>query len=138
MVKGDHSIMKIKVLPNTGDHRGFSAVCKRDQFRLPADLQEVHCTTLVPGMVRGNHYHKARIEFILLYFWDNCQIAWDEGEGTPVQVAEFSGDGVIAIEVEPLHSHAVKNTGAEEMVIVALSDFLYSVENPDTFPRPLL
>lgn len=130
--------MKIEVLPNTGDHRGFSTVCKRDQFRLPADLQEVHCTTLSPGMIRGNHYHKVRIEFILVYFWDDCQIAWDEGEGTPIQVANFSGAGAIAITVESLHSHAVKNTGAREIVIVALSDFLYSVENPDTYHRHLL
>lgn len=130
--------MKITELQNHGDTRGFSATCNCHEFQFPARLKEVHCTTLAPGAVRGNHYHLVRTEIIFVWRRDSCRIAWDEGDGTAIQVSDYVGSGQLVIEVEPHFSHAIGNTGSQEMVVMALSDFLYSPNDPDAFPRKVL
>ena len=130
--------MKIKPLINTGDHRGFSSTVTRQQFGLPEHLQELHCNTLVPGQVRGNHFHKVRGEIILVFHSGSCCVAWDDADGTTIANENFDGNGAFLIEVEPLRSHAIKNTGTLPLTIVALSDFRWTPEHPDTYPRVIL
>ena len=73
-----------------------------------------------------------------MHFPDQCRVAWDEGEGTAVNTRDFTGGGALAIEVEAMRSHGIKNTGSGTAVLMSLSDFVYSPSNLDTFPRTIL
>jgi dTDP-4-dehydrorhamnose 3,5-epimerase-like enzyme len=127
--------MRITQLKDHGDDRGFSAACRSSDFRLPERLAEVHCTTVLPGKVRGNHYHRTRTEALLVFHLDGFTVAWDEGADTLVHTREFDGSGTVVIEVSRDHAHAIHNTGRLHLVVVALSSHIYAPDDPDAFRR---
>jgi uncharacterized RmlC-like cupin family protein len=95
----------------------------------------VHLTTLDPRHVRGNHFHKDRREVIIVVSSDRWSLYWDTGAGTKMKSHTFQTPGAVALEVDPLCSHAIRNDGDVSLTIIGISDREYSVENPDSFPR---
>lgn len=128
------------VLPDGGDARGSS-------FTLPATWLaaegrgqvDVHVTTLVPGAVRGNHFHVRRRELLLVVHQESWSAHWDEaGDGTPVHSRTFGGQGAVLVEVPRLVSHAVRNDGSLPLQITGFSEGSYDPASPDAFPRRLV
>jgi dTDP-4-dehydrorhamnose 3,5-epimerase-like enzyme len=127
------------VLQDGGDERGSS-------FALPATWLgsadrsvDVHVTTLVPGAVRGNHFHRARRELLIVVHQGAWSAHWDEGgEATPVHSRVFEGRGAVLIEVPPMVSHAVRNDGSAVLQITGLSDGVYNPAAPDAYSREVV
>jgi oxalate decarboxylase/phosphoglucose isomerase-like protein (cupin superfamily) len=126
-------------LPNTGDHRGdsYSPGEAIDRF-LGRTVQDAHLATVLPGAMRGNHYHRARHEVILVLYRDAWIFAWDTGEGTARQSRRFEGTGAVLIEVTPLASHAMRNDGTQPLVLLGLSNGPYDPQAPDAYARAVL
>ncbi|MGA9117566.1 MAG: hypothetical protein WB626_12405 [Bacteroidota bacterium] len=124
-------------LADAGDDRGSSFSLPRvwNAFLPPA--QDAHITTILPGQTRGNHFHPARREVIVLLYRDAWTLAWDAGEGTEVHRRDFAGGGAALLLVEAGAAHAITNTGARDLVAVALRDKPYDPAHPDTVPRDL-
>lgn len=96
---------------------------------------DVHITTLVPGAVRGEHYHRDRRELLIVLHRGPWSLPWDCGEGTEIQRRDFTGGGAVLIEVAPLAAHAVRNDGPTDLSIVGLSDGAFDPAAPDAYPR---
>lgn len=103
---------------------------------LPA-ARDLHVTTLVPGGIRGNHFHLLRREAIVVLHAGRWTLLWDEGERTRVEEREFTGPGAVLVLVEPGAAHAVVNTGAAPLQTLGLTDTAYDPQVPDTYPRIL-
>ncbi len=127
--------LRITVLPDTGDQRGASFSVGADWARFLRNVGDTHITTLLPGHVRGNHYHANKKEILMVLFQDAWQLSWDCGADTAVSATPFSGAGAILVEVDPLAAHAVVNTGTSPLWIVGLSDQPFDSRNPDIHPR---
>lgn len=126
-------------LPDTGDRRGESySIGSAIHAYLGAKIEDAHLATVLPGALRGNHYHRARREVILVLYRDAWVFAWDTGEHTPRQSRSFTGTGAVMIEVTPLASHAMRNDGTQPLVLLGLSDGPYEANAPDAFPRSVL
>jgi dTDP-4-dehydrorhamnose 3,5-epimerase-like enzyme len=132
---GDSIGLEIQHVTDSGDERGSSYPIFLNWFSEPFQLRDVHVTTLIPGHVRGNHYHVIRHEVLLVMHSDRWSLHWDTGEGTAVERRSFDGQGTTAICVAPYASHAIRNDGNAILHIVGLSDHQYSQEAPDTFSR---
>ena len=123
--------MSVRVVPLTprSDMRGSSF-----GVELPFEnVHECHVATVRPGAIRGNHFHTKRRELLVVMYADRWTLLWDEGEGTPVQSHAYEGSGAIAMEIDPLCAHAVRNDGAHDLHILSLGD----TRETDTFPRRL-
>lgn len=125
----------VRVLTNSGDGRGAS-------FPLPATwlgelngALDVHITTLVPGATRGDHYHRARRELLIVLHRGAWSLHWDCGQDTEVRRRDFAGAGAVLIEVAPFAAHAVRNDGTTELSIVGLSEGAFDPVAPDSYPR---
>jgi UDP-2-acetamido-2,6-beta-L-arabino-hexul-4-ose reductase len=103
---------------------------------LPA-ARDLHVTTLVPGGIRGNHFHLLRREAIVVLHPGPWTLMWDEGEGTPVEEREFTGPGAVLVLVEPGAAHAVVNSGSMPLQTLGLTDAAYDPQAPDTYARVL-
>jgi dTDP-4-dehydrorhamnose 3,5-epimerase-like enzyme len=125
------------ILPDRGDVRGgsWSVPVPWSDF-LPA-VRDLHVTTLVPGGVRGNHFHLHRREAIVVMHMDAWTLVWDEGPGTTPATRVFGGPGAVLILVEPGAAHAVANTGTLPLHTLGLTDAPFDPRVPDTHPRPL-
>lgn len=133
--------LRISVLEDSGDERGSSFAPGTAWISFLGKVDDAHITTLLPGCVRGNHYHIHRREVLVVLFTDEWQLAWDQGAETGVATRRFSGAGAVLVEVDPLASHAIANSGKSPIWIVGLSNGVWDPRSPDAhhrrvFPRP--
>jgi dTDP-4-dehydrorhamnose 3,5-epimerase-like enzyme len=126
----------IHVIKDSGDARGSSFPVPRDWSRFISTPADLHVTSLLPGHVRGNHYHIAAREVILIHHRDRWSLYWEEEPGGPVSRRDFDGTGLVLLTVEPGTAHAVGNSGAEPLLTFGLIDRLY--DPADTVRRVLV
>lgn len=129
------SDVRITVLEDSGDQRGSSFVPGHEWLTFLGKIEDAHIATLLPGHVRGNHYHVQRREVIIVMFSDEWQLNWDGGAETAVEKRHFSGTGVVLIEAERLAAHAVANTGKRPLWMIGLSNGIWDPQSPDTHVR---
>ena len=112
-------------LPNMGDARGNSFTVSPDILSFLGRIADIHVASVLPGAVRGNHFHTRRKEVLVVLHESGWRLHWDEGENTPAQVKEFSGPGAEVILIERGSSHAVQNSGTRTLAIIGLSSEPY-------------
>ena len=130
--------LRITKLPDSGDQRGSSFQTGSDWLTFLGSVVDAHLATILPGAVRGNHFHRRRKEVIGVLYSDGWQVAWDHGAESVVTVQKFSGSGVVLLEVDPGASHAIFNSGRAPLWIIGLSNGAWDPNSPDAFPRNLL
>lgn len=132
------SLVRITSIPDSGDERGCSFSIPDAWNRYLSALADLHVTTIHPGHVRGNHYHVRRKEILIVIHRDQWSFHWDSGAGTEVHQQSFRGTGAALIEISPLVSHAVVNTGQRDLLVAGMSDTRYNPQRPDAYPRPVV
>ncbi len=131
-------LVRIVTIADAGDERGCSFSMPDAWNRFLAALADLHVTTIRPGHVRGNHYHARHKEILIVIHSDRWSFHWDSGAGTTVQHRPFTGTGAALIEISPLASHAVSNTGERDLLVAGMSDARYNPQRPDAYPRPVI
>lgn len=76
-----------------------------------------------------------RREVIIVLLTDERQLAWDHGVDTAVSLNRFCGCGAVIVEVYPLASHAIDNTGKNPLWIIGLSNGAWDAHDPDAYSR---
>jgi mannose-6-phosphate isomerase-like protein (cupin superfamily) len=132
MTDGD---LRITVLKDSGDSRGSSFPVPEECLAGGFPAHDAHLSTLLPGHVRGNHFHVARREVLFVISTGRWSLHWDSGAGTPVSVRVFDGPGAVMIHVPPHASHAIRNDADVPLQIIGLSDGPYDPAAPDAYPR---
>lgn len=127
--------IQVICLDNEGDERGCSYNVPKSTLKFVRKIKDVHIATIVPGAIRGNHYHVGRNEVVLIWYYDSWILAWDQNGGTNKHTRAFIGKGIILIEIDMDISHAIKNIGRKDIFIIAFSNKEYDVKNPDTHRR---
>jgi dTDP-4-dehydrorhamnose 3,5-epimerase-like enzyme len=129
---------KVRVwdVPDSGDRRGNSFTLPAQALQFVGTVRDVHMASMVPGAVRGNHYHTRRREAIVVLCGAPWSLYWDEGAGTNVEKLSFEEAGATLILVSPGASHALRNDGEQEMSIVAFSSEMY--DPAETVARKLV
>lgn len=130
--------IRIRALMNRGDVRGNSFNIPEETFRFIRNMNDVHIASVAPGCIRGNHYHVERKEFIVVLYSGSWSLGWDSGKGTNARTENFEGEGAALVEIEPDISHAIKNTGKNELIIIAVSSVRYDPSKPDTVKRVVI
>ena len=112
-------------LPNTGDARGSSFTLSPETLSFLGRIEDIHVSSLLPGHVRGNHFHTRKKEVLIVVHHSEWSLHWDDGENTSVEVNKFLGQGAEVVFIEPGCSHAVRNIGSSELTIFALNSEAY-------------
>ena len=129
------SEFKVTVLKDSGDDRGSSFPVPDGWLAAPFPVQDAHLSTLMPGKVRGDHFHVVRHEILMVMSTDRWSLHWDSGDGTRIDVRVFEGPSAVVIQVPPHASHAVRNDGNAPLQILGLTDGPYDPAAPDAYPR---
>ncbi|HEX8646667.1 MAG TPA: hypothetical protein VF715_07175 [Thermoleophilaceae bacterium] len=132
---GRDPALQITVLSDHGDQRGPSFSVTADHLAFLGAPRDVHVACILPGHIRGNHFHVERKELILVVHDDQWSLHWDEGEGTSILTRTFSGAGAEALSISPGAAHALRNDGGSPMWIFAATDGPYDPERPDAYKR---
>lgn len=100
-------------------------------FKIPGGGQIFYSTTK-PGFIRGNHYHKRKIEKFCV-IEGKALIKLKNRENGEVQNIEVSGDEPQIIEIPVNWTHNIKNTGDTEMKLLVWVNEVFNPEDSDTF-----
>jgi dTDP-4-dehydrorhamnose 3,5-epimerase-like enzyme len=131
----DIEIIKLR---NYGDIRGSLYNISDTDMQFLDKIQNIHFGKICPGSIRGNHYHHQSKEMLIVTYSDTWTFAWAKKDSDEISKKEFTGSGAVLIKVNEGVVHSVKNNGDKELEIIALSNRIFSKENPDTFYRGLM
>lgn len=122
---------KIQISPLTdyGDQRGFSFTIPAEALQFLDGVEDIHIAAILPGAIRGNHFHQRRREILVLNYVGDWSFHWDEGPNTLAQHREFQGSGAVLITILPGASHAVRNDGAQTLTLMAASSEPYDPQD---------
>jgi dTDP-4-dehydrorhamnose 3,5-epimerase-like enzyme len=126
---------KVVELKDSGDERGSSFPSPEGLFEDGFTVRDVHLSTLLPGHVRGNHFHITRRETLIVMSEDRWSLYWDTGAQTSVVARVFDGLSAVLIQIPPHASHAIRNDGSVPLHIVGLTNGPYDPAAPDAYPR---
>ena len=126
------SKIEVAELTDSGDARGYSFTLPADALAFLGRVADIHLSSMVPGSIRGNHYHLRRREAILVSSDSPWSWHWDEGDSTPPQHRDFAAGSLWMILVSPGASHAIRNDGAATIRLVALSSEPYDPDESVT------
>jgi len=130
--------IEIIELENYGDKRGVLYNIPDTDMQFLDKIKNTHFGKISSGSIRGNHYHHQTKEMLIITYSDIWTLAWAGKDSTEISKKEFKGSGAILIKVNEGIVHSVKNTGDKDLEIIALSNRVFSKEDPDTFTRILL
>jgi UDP-2-acetamido-2,6-beta-L-arabino-hexul-4-ose reductase len=96
--------------------------------------QNCHIVISKPGIVRGNHYHLYGTETIVVAGPALLRFK----EGTDVYDFEVHLEQVYKLVIPPKVSHAIKNVGEKENILVAFNTIPHDPEKPDVITDTLM
>ena len=131
-------LIRIVRLPDTGDTRGSSFVPPPECLEFIDSIRDMHIATILPGAVRGNHYHRQHREVVVVVHSDRWSFHWDSGPGSAIRTEECLGAGAVMLAIEPLAAHAIRNDGAAELYVIGFSNVAYDIRMPDSHRRPVV
>jgi hypothetical protein len=138
MQQADEGAVSASVLERgAADARGSSFTLAPAQLAFLGSPGDIHVASILPGHVRGNHYHALRRELILVIHEDRWSLRSDTGADTRVSSRAFTGSGVVAVTVPQMAAHAIRNDGERVLWLLAASDGPYDLAAPDAHPRVL-
>lgn len=93
-------------------------------------------STTKPGVTRGNHYHRRKVErFLVIKGQASIRIRPLFSKETREFLVD--GDRPQFVDMPTLHPHSITNTGAGELLTLFWSHEIFSKESPDTFAEPV-
>jgi len=87
-----------------------------------------------PGQVRGNHFHRRKIERFLVAS-GQATIRVRRLFTTDTHAFDVGGDAPVYIDMPTLHTHDIRNTGQGELFTLFWSHEIFDPAAPDTYPE---
>jgi len=123
--------INVRLLEKKVDDRGFLfEVLRAEQVNAP--FGQIFVSSVMPGKVKGNHFHKRKREWYLairgkvkVHFLDT-----KSGERKEIILDEKKPS---IVEIPIGVSHAITNEGKKEAVILSYISESFNKDDPDTF-----
>lgn len=90
-----------------------------------------------PGVIRGNHYHFRKSEWFYV-IQGECELVVEDLKTGEKETRIVKDSQNIIIHMEPNKSHAFKNVGNEELILLALVNEAHNQNDPDTYPHEVI
>lgn len=118
--------------PLRADNRGHLFEC----VKAHGGQAQVFCSTSHPGITRGEHFHRRKIErFIVLS--GTADITLRRLFDDDVVRFSVSGDRPAIVDMPTMWAHAITNTGDTELMTMFWAHEILDPSNPDTYPEPV-
>jgi UDP-2-acetamido-2,6-beta-L-arabino-hexul-4-ose reductase len=127
--------LEIKELDLRSDDRGLVAeILKRNQ--ISQDIKEILFGVSKPGVIRGNHYHKSKVEWLCVIKGKGKLIYQDIESGEKKEII-VSGDKPVVVKTPVNAAHSHENIGDTDEYWIEITNQIYD-EVPDTFKKQVL
>jgi UDP-2-acetamido-2,6-beta-L-arabino-hexul-4-ose reductase len=110
------------------DNRGWLA-----EFIKSETFGQIFISKTKPGISRGNHWHKTKIEKFLVISGEGEIKFRLFGNDDEVIVYKVSGNNPTVLDIPAGYIHAITNIGTTELVTIFWADEILDKNNTDTF-----
>jgi dTDP-4-dehydrorhamnose 3,5-epimerase-like enzyme len=132
---------EIVELKKMEDKRGF-LVEFLSAPELPEGMEkfsQIYVTTLAPGSIRGNHYHKNKLEWVGAVAGKIRVLLENVATGEKEEIILDSGDKTLKrVLVKASVAHAYENVADCTSVLVVYTNEVYDPAHTDTYEHKLL
>ncbi|UWZ86157.1 polysaccharide biosynthesis C-terminal domain-containing protein [Occallatibacter riparius] len=128
------SSVKFTELVDSGDERGLSFQTGTSWIKFLGSVEDGHVATILPGRIRGNHYHAEKREVIVVLSKGSWTLTFNQGPGTDAETRAFARGGAVILEIQPGASHAILNCGNEPLWTFSFANLAWNPERMDSFP----
>lgn len=88
-------------------------------------------STTVPGVLRGGHYHRRKVERFLVLS-GTARISLRKMFSDEAYHFDVTGDEPVAIDIPTMWTHSIENTGTKTLLTYFWTDDHFDPKNPDT------
>ncbi len=127
--------MKIVKLKEYTDDRG--SLVENTEPKIFETTKHFFVSKSKPGVIRGNHYDFRKSEWFYV-IQGECQLVIKDLKTGKRETKRVKANQNIIINMEPNKSHAFKNVGKDELILLALVNEVHNQKDPDTFPYKVI
>ena len=128
--------MKVNILKKHEDDRGWlTEVLRSDE--IDEKIEQFCVATIKSGKIRGNHYHKRKVEWFCVIRGDAKLLLLNPVDEKKEEMI-LKGDELKTVEIIPGIAHAIKNIGTEDVYLVSAINEVFDPNDPDTYPLKIL
>lgn len=113
------------------DERGLLFEILR-QDKIQHEIKQVYFSISKKGAVRGNHYHKRKIEWFSV-IKGTGKIILKNKRTNKEHISILNGNKPAIVKIEPYISHAIQNIGKEDMYLIVIVNEIFDIKDPDTY-----
>lgn len=103
----------------------------------PQKIEQIHYSCSNSGAVRGNHYHKHRVEWLCV-IRGNGRIVLEDNFTKERKEFTVSSDSPVLVEIPPNVTHAIENIADAPMHLLVIADEKRSSTDSDTYPIQII
>lgn len=122
----------IKKLIVKKDKRGWLAEIIRPEDVGNSAFGQIVVTTAVPGQIKGNHYHKRKIEWYCVVQGGGLLTLINNKTGKTREII-MGSKNMVLVKIPPHHFHMIKNVGKKEMLLLVYVSEPFDPLAPDTY-----
>lgn len=122
---------RIKNIEKHTDERGWLVEILRDD-EIKEEIKQVYFSASKPGAIRGNHYHKRKVEWFSVVK-GKAKLVLEDNESNKREELILSEDTPAIVKVSPNISHAIQNIGKDEMYLIVIVNEVFNPDDADTF-----
>lgn len=121
--------LEVKELSVFSDNRGWLAELLKSDLE---KIEQVHFSVSKPGVARGNHFHKKRLEWMFVSS-GIAKLNLEDRQTKEKKELSLSGDHPVLVKIYPGITHTILNTGETPMHLFILTSEKHSTPDTDTF-----
>jgi UDP-2-acetamido-2,6-beta-L-arabino-hexul-4-ose reductase len=110
------------------DDRGWLA-----EFIKSESFGQIFISKTKPGISRGNHWHKTKIEKFLVISGEGEIKFRLFGKDNEIIRYKVSGDSPTVLDIPAGYIHSIKNIGSKELITIFWADEILNKNNTDTY-----
>ncbi len=127
--------MKIIKLKQYSDDRG--SLVENTHAEIFKEAKHFFVSKSKPGVIRGNHYHLRKSEWFYV-IQGECRLVVKDVKTGKKEAKLVKASQNIIINMQPNKSHAFKNVGKNELILLALVNEVHNQKDPDTYPHKVI
>lgn len=127
---------EVKNLKKHVDERGLLVEILRDD-EIDEEIKQVYFSITKPGAVRGNHYHKRKVEWFCV-IRGLAKLVMEDIVSRERREYILNGKDPKIVKVPPGVAHAIQNIGDSDMYLVIIVNEVFDPNDPDTYYMQIL
>ena len=122
---------ELKSIEKHTDERGWLVEILRDD-EIQEAIKQIYFSTSKPGAIRGNHYHKRKVEWFSVVK-GKAKLVLEDNESKERKELILSEDNPAIVKITPHITHAIQNIGDDEMYLIVIVNEVFNPDDADTF-----